>query len=47
MEAHHAATASPLARRLLGDWTAALAQFVRVTPLTDIVSKPQRLKTSA
>jgi glutamate synthase (NADPH/NADH) large chain len=47
VEAHHAATASPLARRLLADWPAALAQFVRITPLTEIVSKPQRLKTSA
>jgi len=47
VEAHHAATASPLARRLLADWPAALAQFVRITPLTEIVRTQERLKTSA
>ena len=47
VEAHQAATASPLARRLLADWPAALAQFVRITPLTEIVRTQERLKTSA
>ncbi|KAK0340924.1 hypothetical protein LTR94_028532, partial [Friedmanniomyces endolithicus] len=36
VEAHLAATGSPLARRLLGDWTQSLASFVRILPLTDI-----------
>ena len=47
VEAHLAGTASPLARRLLSDWTNTLAKFVRIVPLTDIVRQQERLKTSA
>jgi glutamate synthase (NADPH/NADH) large chain len=47
VEAHLAATGSPLARRLLGDWDAALQRFVRIVPLTEIVTRSERLKTSA
>jgi glutamate synthase (NADPH) large chain len=47
VEAHLAATGSPLARRLLGDWDNTLDRFVRITPLTDIVRTEERLKTSA
>ena len=47
IEAHLAATASPLARRLLADWDNSLNRFVRIAPLTDIVARSERLKTSA
>ena len=47
VEAHLAATGSPLARRLLGDWDNTLDRFVRILPLTDIVRTEERLKTSA
>ncbi|WP_313553058.1 hypothetical protein, partial [Brevundimonas sp.] len=47
IEAHLAATGSPLARRLLGDWDNSLQRFVRIVPLTHIVAKTERLKTSA
>jgi glutamate synthase (NADPH/NADH) large chain len=47
VEAHLAATASPLARRLLSDWDNTLDRFVRIVPLTDIVRAEERLKTSA
>ena len=47
IEAHLAATASPLARRLLADWDNSLKRFVRIVPLTDIVARTERLKTSA
>ena len=41
IEAHLAATASPLARRLLADWDNSLKRFVRIVPLTDIVARTE------
>src|SRR5690606_32267131 len=34
VEAHYAATRSPLAERLLGDWTNSLKTFIRIVPQT-------------
>ena len=47
IEAHGAATASPLARRLLGDWANTVRRFVRILPHTAIARPAERLKTSA
>ncbi|RZJ96484.1 MAG: glutamate synthase large subunit, partial [Brevundimonas sp.] len=47
IEAHLAATGSPLARRLLSDWRHTLSRFVRILPQTMIVREPQRLATPA
>ena len=46
LAAHAEATGSPLAQRLLEDWPAARAQFVRVAPRQDVAA-PQPVKAAA
>ncbi len=39
IEAHAAATASPLARRILSDWSAFAPRFVRIAPKTVLAAE--------
>ncbi|MGH7025762.1 glutamate synthase large subunit [Brevundimonas sp.] len=45
VQAHASSTGSPLARRLLADWSKALPQFARIAPLTTLAALPVAANT--